>query len=198
HDADHTLGQKDLLNYFGDERMDSLLLQKAVDFVTYRGDKTGEYFIRNHDGEAIIKYMEDQYAYHPLSADPLGIGHTIANGHREALEVTTESNYPDALFQIVQLFKSRRAGDLVVSANNGFDLRDFWEFPEHKGSHGSLSREHMQVPLIYNQKGWASHSVRTADLFPTILKWLNKAPVSCEGDALLPHYKPVNQSYVCY
>ena len=198
HDGDHTLGQKELLNYFGEERMDSLLSQKAVDFVTYRGDKNGEYFIRNHDGEAIIKYMEDQYAYHPLSADPLGIGHVIANGHRDVLEVTTESNYPDALFQIVQLFKSRRAGDLVVSANNGFDLRDFWEFPEHKGSHGSLSREHMQVPLIYNQKEWASHSIRTADLFPTILKWLNKAPVSCEGDALLPHYKPVNQSYVCY
>jgi predicted AlkP superfamily phosphohydrolase/phosphomutase len=184
HEGDHCLNQPELTKHFGETRMAALLTQPAVDFVTYRGSKEGEFIIQNNNGEAIIRHYQNQYSYEPISADPIKLGKLTANGHREALEATAGSDYPDALFQVTQLFRSRRAGDLVVSAANGYDLRDFWEYPEHKGSHGSLGREHMEVPLIYNQKNWASHAVRTADLFPTILKWLNKNPVPCEGDAL--------------
>ncbi|MET1057010.1 MAG: alkaline phosphatase family protein [Pedobacter sp.] len=184
HAGDHALGRSEINQHFGSERMKNLLDKKAVDFVSCRGDNLGEFIIQNQNGSAIIKSDGLKFSYNPIDADPLGMGNIEVSGQQQALEVTMESEYPDALFQISQLFRSSRAGDIVVSAANGHDLRDFWEYPEHKGSHGSLCREHMLVPLIYNQKGWASHSARTADLFPTILKWLNKVPVSSEGRAL--------------
>lgn len=184
HQGSDVLGNKDLFRHFGQQRTNALLSQKAVDFIAYRGDHPGEYYVQNQQGRALITHQHDQYGYQPLTADPFCLGTILVTGHRDALAATITSNYPDALVQIAQLFESSRAGDLIVSAANGYDLRDFWEYPEHKGSHGSLTKEHMLVPLIYNQKGWAGHPARTADLFPTILKWMNKAPVTCAGEAL--------------
>jgi hypothetical protein len=98
---------------------------------------------------------DDVFTYEPITADVLKYGGKVeATGHRAILEATFETDYPDAIFQIYQLFQSRRAGDIVISATVGYDLRDFWEYPEHVGSHGSLHRQHIHVPMIYNQKGW--------------------------------------------
>ena len=184
HDGDHVLQEKELVDHFSKERMDELLKKKAVDFITYRGNREGEYYVQNHQGKALISQHQETYAYRPIDADPLFLQNITVKGHRGALESTFNSLYPDALVQISQLFKSRRAGDIVVSARNGYDLRDFWEYPEHKGSHGSLTKEHIHVPLIYNQKGWAEHAARTADIFPTILKWMDKPVPVNEGNAL--------------
>jgi len=105
--------------------------------------------------------------------------------NEEALAATFESDYPDGLVQIEQLFRCRRAGDLVVSAANGYDLRDTWEFPEHHGSHGSLHKDHIHVPLIYNQKGWDKRPARTTDVFNSILKWMGKPTFdNSDGQAL--------------
>jgi hypothetical protein len=105
---------------------------------------------------------------------------------REALLATVESAYPDALVQIEQLFTSPRSGDLVVISKNGYDLRKAFEWPEHHSSHGSLCREHMMVPLIYNQTGWDNRPARTADIFNTILKWAGKtAPSNTDGESLI-------------
>ncbi|MEP7171453.1 MAG: hypothetical protein ABI855_18935, partial [Bacteroidota bacterium] len=79
---------------------------------------------------------------------------------------------------------SRKAGDIVISAREGYDLRNFWEYPEHIGSHGSLIKSHIHVPLIYNQKNWNTHPARTADIFDTILKWHNITPEASEGNSL--------------
>jgi len=184
HEGDHVLQEKELVDHFSKERMDELLKEKAVDFITYRGNNEGEYYVQNHHGKALIIQHQANYSYRPIDADPLCLKHITVKGHRAALESTFNSLYPDALVQITQLFKSRRAGDIVVSARNGYDLRDFWEYPEHKGSHGSLTKEHIHVPLIYNQKGWAEHAARTADIFPTILKWMDKPIPVNEGNAL--------------
>jgi len=184
HDGSQVLHEKELLKSFSQERIDSLLREKAVDFITYRGDKANEYYVQNMRGRAMISCHDDLYSYQPLTADPFGLGSIDAKDHRNALEATFQSGYPDAMVQIVQLFRSQRAGDIVVSAKNGYDLRDFWEYPEHKGSHGSLTKEHIQVPLIYNQKGWAEHDARTADIFPTLLKWMGKPVPPSEGNAL--------------
>ncbi|WP_158795942.1 alkaline phosphatase family protein [Pedobacter sp. L105] len=183
HKGDQVLAQKEILKYLGVERLKALLETEAVDFIAYRGDNPFEYYVENRRGRALITCNNNQYGYWPVSADPFDFG-IIADGYMETLEATIQSNYPDALVQIVQLFRSNRAGDIIVSARNGYDLRDFWEYPEHKGSHGSLSKEHMLVPLIYNQKGWAGRASRTADIFPTILKWMNKTAIACEGVAL--------------
>lgn len=185
HPGDHPLNHIELKAHFGEERIKMLLKEKAVDFIASRSIREGEYIVQNRYGSAKISAQQDQFDYHPLDGDPFALGELSCRNHRTALEATFEGEYPDALVQISQLFKSRKAGDLIVSANNGYDLRSFWEFPEHKGSHGSLRKEHIMVPLICNQKDWAHHSARTADLFPTLLKWMGKSiPQNC-GDALI-------------
>lgn len=186
HKGDHPLEEKEILASMGREKMDQLLAEDAVDFITYRGNSEKAYYVENKQGRALVARKGEQYLYLPETADPFGLGGNITTqNHREALTATFDSNYPDSLFQVEQLFRSHRAGDIIVSANKGYDLRDFWEIPEHVGSHGSLQREHMLVPLIYNQKNWAGHAARTADLFSTILKWMNKPALPSEGDSLI-------------
>ena len=184
HPGAEVLKSRELDFYFGKERFDNLIRERAVDFIAYRADQEGRYYVRSDKGTAMITVEGVHYRYDPIDGDPLRLGTVQAAGHRAALAYTFDSDYPDALVQISQLFKSRRAGDIVVSARDGYDLRAFWEYPEHKGSHGSLGKNHMQVPLIYNQKGWSSHPVRTADLFPTIMKWMDKPIPKTEGDCL--------------
>ena len=184
HTGDHVLRDQELQDNMGEDRLQELAQEPAVDFLVYRGNADDSYVIHNKSGWASISVYQDRFEYNPVTADPFGTGQISAQGHRAALEKTFETEYPDFLYQIHQLFRSHRAGDIVVSARNGYDLRDFWEFPEHKGSHGSLHRSHMHVPLIYNQKGWHTHPARTADLFDTILKWKGLKPTSSEGEAL--------------
>lgn len=185
HTGDHVLREKEIFKCLGQDRFNNLLNEKAVDFVAYRGEKEGTCHVHNREGRATIEKSGGRYKYFPEAGDPFGLASELyTNNHREALEVTFNSNYPDAFVQIDQLLASRRAGDLIVNAAKGYDLRDFWEVPEHKGSHGSLHREHIAVPLLYNQKNWASHPARTADLFNTILKWMDKSAAPSEGNAL--------------
>ncbi|WP_158275255.1 alkaline phosphatase family protein [Pedobacter sp. HMWF019] len=185
HPGGQPLNQQGLKDHFGAERIQSLLGEKAVDFAIYRGIKEKEYIVENGAGTATVFSDRQQFEYHPLTGDPLGLGDLHCNSPRAALEATFHREYPDAMVQISQLFESKRAGDLIISAKNGYDLRGTWEFPEHKGSHGSLRKEHMVVPMVCNQQGWADHATRTADLFPTLLKWMGKPiPENC-GDALI-------------
>ncbi len=185
HEGDHPLTESEILKAMGPARLKELLAEKAVDFVVYRGDKPQSFIVDGLAGKATVSVNDDVFRYDPENGDPLKLGGPInVKGHRAALETTFDSQYPDSLFQINQLFRSRRAGDIVVSASLGHDLRDFWEYPEHLGSHGSLHTSHISVPLIYNQKSWNTFPARTADLFNTILKWKGIIPKHSEGEAL--------------
>jgi hypothetical protein len=186
HEGNHALSEATLINHFGNTRLRELVQQEAVDLILYRGVHPDSLVVQNNAGRAIIQKEGAGYGYYPETADPLCLGADLrAQDHRAALEITFDSLYPDCLVQAEQLFRSHRAGDMVVCAKKGYDLRDFWEIPAHHGSHGSLHREHMRVPLIYNQKGWAHHPARTADLFSTILHWMNKPIPSSEGNTLI-------------
>lgn len=185
HEGDHPLTESEILKTMGPARLKELLAEKAIDFVVYRGDKPQTFIVDGLAGKATVSVNNDVFRYDPETGDPLKLGGPInVKGHRAALETTFNSQYPDSLFQINQLFQSRRAGDIVVSASLGHDLRDFWEYPEHLGSHGSLHTTHMSVPLIYNQKSWNTFPARTADLFDTILKWKGITPKSSQGEPL--------------
>ena len=171
---DHYLS-KDLKEKHG-HVLDEFVKEDAIDFIIYRDDfKT--FRIQNAKGEAVIRVNgQGQFTYVLETADPLGIGSIPQPiSKEEAYNKTFESEYPDALHQIEQLMSSERAGDVVVSAATGYDLRDFWEIPEHKGSHGSLHWEHMHVPILTNQKDLMSRPVRTSHIHGVIKNWLDKS-----------------------
>jgi predicted AlkP superfamily phosphohydrolase/phosphomutase len=125
-------------------------------------------------GKARIREREGNIDYSVEGEDPFGYkGLPQRLNHTTSLEHTFDSDYPDALVQLIQIFKSRRSGDIILSAQKGFDLRARFEWPEHKASHGSLHREHMLVPLFINTK-IKPRKTRTADIFPSILELLGR------------------------
>lgn len=81
-----------------------------------------------------------------------------------ALELSSDDQNPDAAFSLVSLFASERAGDLLVSARTGFDLRTKAEWPEHHASHGALHRDHTVVP-VFASDPLPARALRTLDLF---------------------------------
>lgn len=164
---------------------DELLAREEVDFVAWRGGENS-YEVASQRGRATITRNARGLTYHPYGGDPLGLGELAAPmNSRAALAATFHSDYPDALVQIEQVFASSRTGDFVVSAKTGYDLREAYEWPEHHASHGSLHREHMMVPLLYNQTGWDEHPARTTDVFNTVLKWSGREVLeNTDGQAL--------------
>lgn len=153
--------------------IDSLLLHDAIDIILSKNPKGGINII-SKNGKAIARDDESSIYYQPLENDPFKYSLPEGNyTYNEILEKTFNTNYPDSLTQILQLFNSNRCGDIVVSASPGWDLRDKFEYPEHKSSHGSLVAQHMKVPLISNKKIASKVLARTVDIFPTVLDYLN-------------------------
>jgi len=91
----------------------------------------------------------------------------------EVAALTAGTQFPDTPWQLVEFFRSPRAGDLVVCARAGFDLRSRFEYQPHNGSHGALERDHMLVPAAVNARWASDRPLCTADLFPTILSALD-------------------------
>jgi predicted AlkP superfamily phosphohydrolase/phosphomutase len=137
-------------------------------------EEEGSICVFGNGGRARIREQDGNIEYSVEGEDPFGYnGLPQRLDHYASLEQTFDSDYPDALVQLVQIFKSRRSGDLILSAQKGFDLRTRFEWPEHKASHGSLHREHMLVPLFINTK-IKTRKIRTADIFPSILELLGR------------------------
>jgi len=88
---------------------------------------------------------------------------------RDALARSLEERWPDAAFALSSLFASDRAGDLLVSAEEGFDLRADREWPEHHASHGALHRAHTVVPL-WSSAPLPAGPLRTLDVFAYALE----------------------------
>ena len=104
----------------------------------------------------------------------------------EALRHTRDTEYPDGPVQIAQIFGAPRAGDLIVTAAKGWDLRVRNEHRLHRSGHGSIHREHMAVPFAMSHPFDAS-AVRSVDAFPTILHLLGEpVPHGTDGRLLVP------------
>lgn len=163
-----------------------LLAQDAVDIIAWR-DEGGAIGVASRRGEAKIRLEGEKIHYEVFGKDPFGYPALPRDlDPRSSLELTLDSDYPDAPFQLAHIFTSRRAGDVILSATPGHDLRLKYENPEHKSSHGSLSREHMLVPLLCS-KPFKTRPARTADVFPTILNSLGIAvPAGIDGTAMEP------------
>jgi hypothetical protein len=145
-----------------------LLNQPAVDIVAVR-NQDGGIDALSRRGEASIRLDGQQIHYTKHSGDPFGYGDLPEDlDQSSSLTETVDSDYPDAPFQLVHLFTAPRSGDLIISATPGYDLRLKYEDPEHFGSHGSLHKSHMHVPILCS-KSLVKRPARTVDVFPTTL-----------------------------
>jgi len=122
---------------------------------------------------AKIRHKESLISYEfQGELDPLEYNKKFNNlTYREALIKTYNTKYPDALMQLIQIFKSERAGDLIVTAKEGFDLRARFEINQHFASHGSLLDKHINVPFISNYN-FKTDFIRTVDIYPSALALL--------------------------
>ena len=110
-----------------------------------------------------------RFSYRFTGTDPLGYGVQYENlSSRDVLRETYDSQYPDGIVQLWQIFKSERTGDLVLSAESGYDLRARYEIPKHHATHGALIAEHLYIPLATNYP-IAEQFIRSVDVFPTVL-----------------------------
>jgi hypothetical protein len=150
--------------------LERLLALPAVRLAACRADNGGV-VVRTQSGRALLTGALGVIRYDPVAADPLGLGGPVELEDRDLLARTRETDVPDAPRQLLQLFRTARAGDLVLAAAPGSDFRGPWEIPEHRAGHGSLIAEHMEVPIA-TSVALPEAPVRTVDLMPTILERL--------------------------
>ena len=148
-----------------------LLDRPSVDLLLLPIDAQGCEIRTRTRGTARVSAANGRYSYHPIDGDPLGIGEQHALDAQDAWDVTSSSDYPDALVQLAALAATPRAGDLVISAAREWDLRSRWEPIPHRSTHGALLREHMLVPLVTNHP-IARRPLRTVDVMPSALSAL--------------------------
>jgi hypothetical protein len=177
----------------GEERLaqlpglvDDLLGEPAVDILAWQPGFDANVRVRSRRGAATIRLAADQVSYVVEGSDPFGYPPLPKlMTRREALRVTLPTEYPDGIVQIAQIFGSPRAGDLVVTAARGWDLRVRGEHRPHRSGHGSLHRDHMLVPFAMNHR-FDEGAVRSVDAYPTILRLLGeKVPPGCDGESLV-------------
>ena len=105
------------------DALQAIRRREEVEWCAYRR-RSGGVKIVSSGGEAVLGKEGEHYTYAFDGADPLG---TSSQGGRipqsEALAQTIETDFPDSLENIWHLFRSRRTGDIVVTAKPGYDLR---------------------------------------------------------------------------
>lgn len=85
--------------------------------------------------------------------------------------------------QVLAISDAPRAGDIILSASPGWDLRTRWEPIVHASGHGALHREQMLVPLVMSRAP-RSMPRRTTDVFPSALAVLGlEIPAGLDGES---------------
>jgi hypothetical protein len=155
---------------------EALLAEPAVDVLITRDGAGAQ--VETRRGRAWLGEHEDgTLDYRVAGDDPFGLAALPKRlDPAAALEATFDSGYPDVLVQVAQLLRSPRAGDVIVTARPGYDLRERFEWPEHRSGHGALHPAHMLTPLAVSAP-LADEPMRTADVAPTVLDWLEAAPL---------------------
>lgn len=124
-----------------------LLKHPGVDLVIQRDGKR----ITVHSGEGILRFRKGG-----IWTDPYGTTWSFS-GNPQVLDLQIDPikkqiryrKYPDAFRQILGAAGAQRSPCLLVTARNGYEFRHGTS-PNHPGggSHGSLKRREMLVPLI--------------------------------------------------
>jgi hypothetical protein len=160
--------------------MERLLALPAVRVAAWRDD-AGGVIAWAGGSRARLRERGGLIQYEPLDGDPLELGGPCELPDREILMRSRASGLPDAPRQLLQLFRTPRAGDVALGARLSSDFRGPWEIPEHKSGHGSLIPDHMEVPIAASI-ALPGMPLRTVDLMPTMLEVLGEPiPAGLDG-----------------
>jgi len=185
-----------------------LAQQQSVCLSAYRIDDN-QVMLQNRLGRALLQRQNPldntildlkQYSYRVIDGtDPLGYtssscASALADGEfhtgKAWLEATANMEYPDLPVQLIEMFDSRRAGDIAVFAASGWDFAR-----ENVAGHGSVLAEDMAVPLLVAGPGIPNGTIdtaRTVDLAPTIVDMLDparRALYPMDGKSILPELR---------
>ncbi|CAN5420276.1 hypothetical protein BH09GEM1_BH09GEM1_29670 [soil metagenome] len=162
-----------------------LLKRESVDLLLLPHSPTLCEIRSAHRGTALVGRDGDSFFYRRTTGDPLGCGSDVRGSADATHDVMSATDYPDAIVQVVSLAGSSRAGDLILSARPGWDLRARYEPIPHCSAHGALHRDHMIVPLLMNRRP-ARAPRRTTDVFASALAALGvAAPLLMDGASFL-------------
>ena len=165
---------------------DALLARASIDLIAVALSANRVRVSHADRGVADIRRVgvgrDARWDYDAHDGDALQLGGTVRGlDDSAAWALCAASPYPDALVQLVALCGSSRAGDMVLSAAAGWDLRSRFEPVAHVSTHGALLREQMLVPLIVDGPV-ARAPQRTADVMPSVLDALGLAvPSELDG-----------------
>ncbi len=173
----------------GDE---AIAVQPGVGLVCVRGDRD-QVEVHSRDGAIGVQrtFLDGAPLYRVVrldeapSADPARVldyegdeklAAFVASGwhsSRAWLAATARANYPDFVPQIVEMFDSSRAGDIVVFAEPRWTLR-----AGERGGHGSATRSDICVSSYYAGPGLPRGAklpyARLVDVMPTLLDLLGR------------------------
>jgi hypothetical protein len=140
--------------YALDEARREQLVQRAVD--TLAEVDGVDLVVTREDGEAVVRSGRGELRFRPGGklADARGRRWSLA-GEEAALELHTgaaqveSDTYPDALGRLWSALQCPHSGDVLVSAEVGFEFVD-WGGADHVGggSHGSLHRDDSEGVLL--------------------------------------------------
>ncbi len=167
------------------EFVEALSQLPAIGLTVWR-DERSQVQARSHSGSAFIeRKIEADTTLYRLKidgTDPLGystdptLREFVAAGWHDSrtwLAATIETAYPDFVPQVVEMFDSPRAGDIVLFA------AEDWAFDEWQGGHGSCLARDMHVPMYFAgpdlPAGAQIEYARNVDIMPTILDLLGEA-----------------------
>ncbi len=110
-----------------------------------------------------------EYGYEVITTDALGGGVPAGWHDAEAwLALTAETQYPDLVVPLVELFDSARAGDVMLVA------ADDWDFARgNRGGHGGVAVGDALIPMVFAGPGLPAGGgidhARLVDVAPTVL-----------------------------
>lgn len=159
-----------------------LLERESVDLLLLpRSPREVEVHSRARGMALVVLDAAGRYRYLAESGDPLGVAaavgaETARRGfdRDEAHRVTMDTDYPDALVQVIALGGAPRSGEIILSAARDWDYRAKYEPIPHVSSHGALHREHMLVPLVMSRAA-SGLPRRTVDILPSVLAATGRA-----------------------
>ncbi len=160
--------------------LQALSQRKELDLILTRGEDDSV-IITNEDASSRITKCSNQFKYEFDRNDPLKIGIEGCFDLQSSFKFNIGTEYPDFLLQFTQIFDSKRTGDIVLIAKDNYDLREsyiqvkrFWhsyEWPQHQGGHGGISKSQFRIPIAINHE-IKEKILRSIDLYAIILRLL--------------------------